>query len=401
MSVQGVKLKTIADAIRLKAGTTSVIPANTFAERILALPVGVENPDIVLPAASTQKEHFTRIAAAIRAKENSSDTIPAKDFAKRIEALETIDKNLEWVQTTLPTGVKHYYKDIAYGSGRFVVVGGYSTSGGGKSMLHSKDGINWTVATIDDAYVLYSVVYGEGKRFVAVGYVKSTSNLPLIMTNGTGAQTWQMRNNPDGVTSGKWWTSVAYGNERYVVISNGKDSAYSADGYSWTLSTMPSSAYWTDIAYGNGKFVAVQGASLESSTTGNNSAAYSFDGITWFTSSLPFSANWRAVAYGAGKFIAVCNGSNRAAYSADGVSWKEIELPLSSLTLPQFREITYGAGMFVVVEYASNMSIYSRDGISWKVAELPRIDNWNSVAYGGNKFVSVSNGGSYSAYAIY
>lgn len=397
MSIQGIKLKAIADAIRMKDGTTGVILATSFAERILALPVGVENPDITLPIASTQKEQFANIASAIRAKENSSDTIPAKDFAKRIEALETIDKNLEWVQTTTPTGGARYYRDIAYGSGRFVVVGGYSTNGGGKSMLHSTDGINWTIATINDAYVLYSVVYGEEKRFVAVGFVKSTKNLPLIMTNGTGAQTWQMRSNPDGVTSGKWWTGVAYGNERYVVISNGKDSAYSADGYSWTLSEMPSSAYWNGIAYGGGKFVAVSGSSSESSPTGNDGAAYSSDGVTWFASSLPFSANWRAVAYGTGKFIAVCNSSNKAAYSTDGVFWKEIELPLSL----DWRAITYGAGMFVVVAYGGNMSIYSRDGISWKVAELPRSANWNGVVYGDNKFVAFGYNSGYSAYAIY
>lgn len=87
MSTQGIKLKEIADAIREKEGTTAPIPAKDFADRILALPVGVENPAATLPDASTQAERLARIAAAIRAKEGSEGPIPAERFAERILAL--------------------------------------------------------------------------------------------------------------------------------------------------------------------------------------------------------------------------------------------------------------------------------------------------------------------------
>lgn len=40
MSIQETKLKAIADAIREKDGTTEPIPANTFPERIRAIPSG-------------------------------------------------------------------------------------------------------------------------------------------------------------------------------------------------------------------------------------------------------------------------------------------------------------------------------------------------------------------------
>ena len=47
MSVQETKLKAIADAIRAKDGTTEPIPANDFADRILALETGGSLPDNV------------------------------------------------------------------------------------------------------------------------------------------------------------------------------------------------------------------------------------------------------------------------------------------------------------------------------------------------------------------
>jgi len=87
LSTQGIRLQAIADAIREKEGTTALIPAETFAERILALPVGVQAPEITLPAAGTQAERLARIAVAIRAKEGSEGPIPAERFAERILAL--------------------------------------------------------------------------------------------------------------------------------------------------------------------------------------------------------------------------------------------------------------------------------------------------------------------------
>ena len=104
MSTQETNLTAIADAIREKEASTAVIPANTFADRILALPVGIESPDVTLPAASTQEEQLARIAAAIRAKEGSEGTIPAAEFAERILALES----------TKPSRLPAGYTEVEY-----------------------------------------------------------------------------------------------------------------------------------------------------------------------------------------------------------------------------------------------------------------------------------------------
>lgn len=386
MSGQGVKLKAIADSIRAQEGTAAPIPAKDFAGRILTLPVGVDSPGVVLPAASTQEGHFARIAAAIRAKEGSAAPIPAVAFADRILALEPLGAGLEWVQGTLPAS--RYYRDAAFGNGNFVVVGGQPVSGGEKSMLYSSDGTSWTVSTNGSSTrILTSVVYGEGKRFAAVGYSNSNPIKPLIMTNGTGAQSWILRNNPSGTASGKQWTRIAYGNDRFVIISNGTDAAYSADAASWTLTSMPFSANWQGLAFGNGRFAAA--------VYGGNQAAVSPDGESWTVSTLPFTANWLRIAFGAGKYVAIPYGSGQGAYSEDAVTWKAMNLPSSA----DWQALTYGAGKFVALAYRSSQSIYSYDGVNWKEAELPASRSWRGVACGADKLVACAYNSSYFAYA--
>ncbi len=55
----------------------------------------------------------------------------------------------------------------------------------------------------------------------------------------------------------------------------------------WNLATLPSSANWSSVTYGNGKFVAVAASS--------NKAAYSDDGVNWKAATLPSSTNWLGV----------------------------------------------------------------------------------------------------------
>lgn len=91
-SVQEVNLKAIADAIREKEGSSQLIKASTFADRILALPQGIQNPSIILPSGGGQVSEFVRIAQAIKAKEggDGSGDIRALDFADRILGLEEL-----------------------------------------------------------------------------------------------------------------------------------------------------------------------------------------------------------------------------------------------------------------------------------------------------------------------
>ena len=227
--------------------------------------------------------------------------------------------------------------------------------------------LNWT-----------SVTYGNGK-FVAVAPLSSKA---AYRENDS---TWKSATMP----STSYWSSVTYGNGKFVAVSDDSSTAaaYSEDGITWTAATLPSSEYWQSVTYGNGKFVAV--------SQNSTAAAYSEDGITWAASTMPSSADWRSVTYGNGKFVAVAHNSTSAAYSEDGIAWTETTMPSSA----DWHSVTYGNGKFVAVAYNSNKAAYSEDGITWAATTMATNQVWYSVTYGNGKFVAVIFGSGKAAYS--
>ncbi|MCL2026097.1 MAG: hypothetical protein FWG92_04750 [Leptospirales bacterium] len=81
-----------------------------------------------------------------------------------------------------------------------------------------------------------------------------------------------------------------------VAVSYDGKAAYSNNGIKWRMTMLPEDdIYWSSVCYGDGKFVAV--ASFIA-------AAYSEDGINWFETILP-KDTWRSICYGGGKFVAM------------------------------------------------------------------------------------------------
>ncbi len=87
MSMQQEQLKRIADAIRTQEGSTELISADTFYQRVLALPQGERVKDSVI-AEPTAQGYLDAIEKAIRLKEGSTEHIAPKEFADRILALQ-------------------------------------------------------------------------------------------------------------------------------------------------------------------------------------------------------------------------------------------------------------------------------------------------------------------------
>ena len=220
-----------------------------------------------------------------------------------------------------------------------------------------------------------SIAYGNS-RFVAVS---DSSNNAAYSDDGI---TWTASTLP---VSGNW--IVTYGNGRFVAVAySSNNAAYSDDGITWTASTLPTSTGWNSVAYGNGRFVAVTQSSI---------AAYSDDGINWITSTLPASKAW-FVTYGNGRFVAVARNTTIAAYSDDGATWIASTLPGSS----QWHCIAYGNGRFVTLApYSDIKSAYSDDGITWTASTLPVSSAWRSIAYGNGRFVAVSYGSNNIVYS--
>ena len=229
-----------------------------------------------------------------------------------------------------------------------------------------------------------SVTFGNN-RFVAVA---SHSNIAAYSDDGI---TWTQTELP----SSEEWSSVVFGNNRFVVVADfSKIAAYSDDGITWTQIDLPSDVYCSSVTFGNNRFVAVPKHStiLDKSS---NIAIYSDDGITWTQTTLPSAEQWSSVAFGNGCFIAVVNYSTIAAYSYDGITWTQINLPSDVYC----SSITFGNNRFVAVASHSNIAAYSDDGITWTQTELPSSGQWSSVVFGNNRFIAVASNSNIAAYS--
>jgi hypothetical protein len=222
------------------------------------------------------------------------------------------------------------------------------------------------------------------------------------------------------------WTSLTYGNERFVAVGSGPDRvAYSTNGFTWATTSISSdNDKWNDVTYGNGLFVAVgaQGTRVVTSNDGlvwtdrsalsdndawraitygngrfvavgesatGDGAMYSFDGINWNVASTTVSETFYDVVFANGLFVAVGKTSGTIITSSDGIYWK-----VRSTSLGQFTSVAYGRGKYVAVGETSGSRVaVSQDGINWTaVSALGNDDSWKSVAYENGTFVAVGNG---------
>ena len=180
------------------------------------------------------------------------------------------------------------------------------------------------------------------------------------------------------------WTSVCYGNGKFVVIGTKENSsynddsyiAYSTDGINWTTKMVWGySEYkgvtWDSLYYGNGKFVAI-GTDYYSNP--NTLITYSTDGINWTTKEIWSNDDytylyWRSLCYGNGKFVAV-GSSGHITYSTDGINWSMSQVDTSeSGSGKPLTSVCYGNGKFYsFFEYSSGMRIaVSSNGVDWEV----------------------------------
>lgn len=166
----------------------------------------------------------------------------------------------------------------------------------------------------------------------------------------------------------------------YIGVNGVARLFYDADAGGWTSGTLPSSANWTSVAFGNGRFVAV--------ASGSQTAAYSTNGINWTSVSLPSSSTWNCVRYCKDRFIAV-SGAGKAIYSTDGITWTALTLPVSST----WSSVGYNAekGYYAIASSATSniQCIYSTNGTTWKQG-TQMSGPVSSMAYGNGKLIGVT-----------
>lgn len=210
----------------------------------------------------------------------------------------------------------------------------------------------------------------------------------------TDGITWTLSTMPTVSGYPNWYSAARNPTTRRIVVirQNTAQAAYSDNGATWTLVSLPVSAYWQDITCNSsGKFVVTP--------FNGTDGLYSADGINWTVTSFPITVYSTGTYLGVasspttGRFVAVTGGpDDHTAYSDNGISWT------AGGTLPssgEWRDIACSpSGRFVTVKRSSTNGAYSSDGTSWISTTMPTSSQWFSVACSPTtgRFVAISNG---------
>lgn len=166
------------------------------------------------------------------------------------------------VQESAITTAQSLWRDVAFGSNKFVAIDGY-----GKFSTASYVGTSWS-APVDPSLGLYAwagVLY-DGTQFVAF-----SATGPYISTSTDGT-TWStpVNTNP-GLNES--WKYMIYDGTKYILIGLNGHVVTSTDLTSWTnTGTDLGTNSWYSIAYNGSKYVAL---------TQKGRLAYSTDCVNW------------------------------------------------------------------------------------------------------------------------
>ena len=313
-----------------------------------------------------------------------------------------------------------YFYDVAFGDGKFTMVGEDDNINQGELLTVATDDFgNQSLAnnTGEDA-VVQTVIY-DGSRFVALTYNKVyTSNdggqnwssenangyfLPqphLAYGSGeyvavgccgytktsTNLTSWSSTNRlqliDDPVVHAASFTDVFYdAGAGFVAVGDGDQIALSSDGSSWSFAVTGTASNVTGLVYNGSGFI---------SGDGNDGQEFSYDGgadSSW----QPLSEAPGAVhglGYDGSKYVALLY--NDLATSDDGVHWDTLSPALGFTG----KGVTAAGGKIVVVGESGNVAYSSDHGDSWDTATAgDGTHDLYGVAYGNGKYVAVGRGG--------
>jgi len=193
------------------------------------------------------------------------------------------------------------WTSLAYGNGKWIAVASTSGTVIATTTVASGGAVGSNTMVVNSAtgIVAGQMVTGNGLpvgTYVSSSYTSGTT-ITLVNLAGTAQN----------------FTLAASGNYNFYT-AGGTVSAYTADGKTWTASTLPQSAPWMSIVYGNNMWNAVASTNVAS--------IYTFDGITWYQSNISAAAD--KIVYGQGIFLAL-NSSSTSAFITEGGIGKLIQ----------------------------------------------------------------------------
>lgn len=268
--------------------------------------------------------------------------------------LVTSADGVHWTPVTLSIAGTPFC--VAYGNGRYVLVGGQNDSfrigevGDTGLIASSSDLVNWTVHASGTTNQILAVTFGGGK-FVAVG-------VGGYVATSTDGMHWNIQNGNPAVN----WRCITYGNGRFVMadINSPANVWTSTDGVTWNSTAVnPSGMYVAALSFVGNRFYASGGAYHGSNM--QPQISISTDGMNWSAAAVPGDASAQAGAVAGANGLFVCTGDNGGIpllVSTDGTNFSGINP--ASYMLSGIPTLAGGQGLFVNVQLQT-----STDATNW------------------------------------
>ena len=280
------------------------------------------------------------------------------------------------------------FKKIAFGDGIFCALAPGTPSGASRIAVrsaYSSDLSDWYQGGIYGRDNYKAIAFGDGK-FVVVGlqYGNTQALVWHIESSDIGSESWT-ETVPFPDDGSPIWESVAYGNGKFVAVASyttdtkvyDKLMYADANTLQWTTVTVPDKE-WFSITHGDGKFVAV-------CKNGGNEAvmwANDTDVTTWYNAVTPINSGWRDVTYGNGRFVAISDdGFYRIMWATDPSGpWIEETAPDNS-----YKYICYGNGYYLATASNSRSMFWTSDwggdfANTMKVTNYRKVTNTGPIA---------------------
>lgn len=147
------------------------------------------------------------------------------------------------------------WSTVTFGNGLFMV------ATAGRAVATSPDGINWTVGGMLSGFsTVRTICFGNGQWIIP--YSGGIASDPALQVSTDNGATWTAYTQAQTGLVRQAWSSMAYGDGIYVVLSSqtsaSQKAAVSSDGINWTMYTVlpnVSTDTFATITFGAGLFV--------------------------------------------------------------------------------------------------------------------------------------------------
>jgi len=278
-------------------------------------------------------------------------------------------------------------QDVVWGKGRFVSAEYWG------GVYASWDGNTWTKSNDPPAFDSQPRLAFGSNVFVVAGKIDNATAAQICWS--ADGRLWNQAAFPNGVPQIQ---EVTFGNGVFLAVADGGTVLRSADGKTWTLTSVGGSPNFRHIAWDGSAWIAV---AMNAAQSRPEVVWTSLDGVAWTQRSALGVDTFRV--YGSGGVMYALGWYAGVMYSTDhGITWQSAAMPAGTRWTTNRMAISDNGTFFATGEAMDESGtpyalLVSTDGINWSRTTVnsgnTAVGNANGLVFGFGKFVTVENGG--------